>query len=332
MNDEPSPSGHPRRDLVATPAVLAAVAVSVALIASYLTSIRNLIQTWSMEPNYSHGFLVAPISALILWFRRNDLARVAIRPNLLGWAGLMVLLVWRAWLYEQNEMWMEQATIPFAAACLVLAFGGWGLLKWAAPGLAFLLFLLPLPPRINVVAAGPLQTMATIASTAILTITGLPVLHEGHIIFVGSQPMEVARACSGLSMLMSFAALVTAMTIIQRDRPIWERIVLMLSLIPIALLVNVLRIVATGWAYHLMGIELGEKWAHDLAGWLMMPAALGFVVLELKLLSWLIVPETEDRDRAVVFLPQSGPNPQQLINASKDKGKVKKPGPAGIGD
>jgi exosortase len=312
MSGEPSPSGLSRRAVSVPASVGAALVVFAALVLSYLPSLRDLVQVWSDQPNYSHGFLVAPISALILWLRRRDLSRVVVRPSVLGWLGLVGLLAFRYWLYDRNEMWMEQATIPLAAACLVLAFGGWGLLWWAAPGLAFLAFLLPLPPKINMLAAGPLQTLATLAATTVLTLSGLPVLAEGHVIYVGQQPLEVARACSGLSMLMSFAALVTAMAIIQRERPLWERIVLLLSTIPIALLVNILRIVATGWAYHLFGHDFVEKVAHDLAGWLMMPAALGFVVLELKILSWVVVPE-EIQDKAIVFLPGQTTAPRPAV-------------------
>jgi exosortase len=169
--------------------------------------------------------------------------------------------------------------------------------------------------------------MATVASSNVLALTGLPVLYEGHVIYVGQQPLEVARACSGLSMLMSFVALVTAMTIIQRDRPVWERVVLLLSTIPIALLVNILRIVATGWAYHVAGHEFGEKIAHDAAGFLMMPAALVFVFLELKVLSWLIVPE-EVSDKAVVFLPRTSPAPPPAKNPAAKKLARPEPGTA----
>lgn len=325
MGPDPSQPDLPRRipALSVSSGMVAAVVVVVALIASYLPSIYALGQVWANEPNYSHGFLVAPIAGLILWLRRRELDHVTIKPSVIGWIGLLVILGGRAYLYQRNEMWLEEATIPFAAACLVLAFGGWQLLWWAAPALAFLLFLLPLPPRINILAAGPLQTMATVASSNILSLTGLPVLYEGHIIFVGQQPLEVARACSGLSMLMSFVALVTAMTIMQRERPIWERVVLLLSTIPIALLVNILRIVATGWAYHILGHDFGEKVAHDAAGYLMMPTALLLVYLELKLLSWLIVSE-EISDRAVVFLPQASPS----VSPVKKQGakKLSKPG------
>ena len=64
---------------------------------------------------------------------------------------------------------------------------------------------------------------------------------------------------------------------------------LLASIVPIALASNILRITATAWCYHLFGAEVGGHFAHDAAGWLMMPVALILVGLELGLLSWLIV-------------------------------------------
>lgn len=306
MSADLAPTNFPR-SIKGVPAGLwAAVAVGVALLASYLPSVRDLVRLWWDEPNYSHGFLVAPISALILWQRRDRLAEIEAKPSVLGWIAVLAILAIRAYLYERNEMWLEQATIPVMVGALVLAFGGWRMLWWAMPGVAFLVFMLPLPPRINVVMAGPLQTMATIASTALLQATGLPVLSEGNVIYIGTQPLEVARACNGLSMLLSFVTLITATTILVRTRPVWERVILMLSTVPIALIANVLRIAATAWAYHVFGSEWGDKVAHDTAGWLMMPIALALVWVELKLLSWLVV-EDETSDRAMVFLPTAPP-------------------------
>ena len=302
MSADVASTNSPRRLKEVPAALWAAAAVTAALLASYLPSVRELVRTWWDEPNYSHGFLVAPIAALILWQRRDRLPQIAPKPSAVGWLAALAILAFRAWLYEKNEMWQEQATIPLMAMALVLAFGGWRLLWWALPGLVFLFFMLPLPPSINVIMAGPLQTMATAASTALLQATGLPVLSEGHVIYVGTQPLEVARACNGLSMLLSFVTLITATTILVRTRPLWERIILMLSTVPIALVANILRIAATAWAYHVFGAKFGDKIAHDTAGWLMMPIALALVWVELKVLSWLVV-EDDTPDRAVVFLP-----------------------------
>jgi exosortase/archaeosortase family protein len=71
--------------------------------------------------------------------------------------------------------------------------------------------------------------------------------------------------------------------------PLRERVALLISTIPIALISNILRITATAWAYHLLGAKQGEKIAHDTAGWAMMPIALALCWVELKILSWLII-------------------------------------------
>ena len=98
-------------------------------------------------------------------------------------------------------------------------------------------------------------------------------------------------------MLLSFVTLITAMVILVH-RPLWERVVLLASAIPIALVSNIIRITATAWCYHRFGHETGEKLAHDCAGWAMMPIALVLVWLELRLMSWLVVEVEQVPSRA----------------------------------
>ena len=111
-------------------------------------------------------------------------------------------------------------------------------------------------------------------------------------ILVGSERLEVAAACNGLSMLMSLAATVAA-TAILIPMTNWKRGVLLASIVPIALISNILRITATAWCYYRFGADVGSKYAHDLAGYLMMPLAMVLVGLELALMSWLVVEATE---------------------------------------
>ena len=296
----------------ALPAAFWAALVVVAAVGlSYAPNLAYLVGIWWSEPNYSHGFLVAPIAAAILWQRRDTLAAVPIRPSPVGAAAVLGLLGLRYYAYDVNQLWLENATMVLVVAALTLALGGWRLLWWAAPGLLFLAFLLPLPQSINQAMAGPLQSLATVASSALLVATGLPVVTEGNVIHLGEQPLEVARACNGLSILMSFVTLVTATVILVRDFPLWQRIALLLSTVPIALLSNVLRITATAWCYHLFGSKFGDKVAHDTAGWMMMPVALALVWIELKVMSWLVVEEQVDRRDSVrlVLQPAAGPRP-----------------------
>jgi hypothetical protein len=89
---------------------------------------------------------------------------------------------------------------------------------------------------------------------------------------------------------------------------------LILSIVPIALASNMARIVATGWCYYLFTGDAAKHWAHDWAGWLMMPLALALIGLELSILSWL-VPKLSEDDKLVI---------PALNMAKKDPGKQKK--------
>lgn len=269
-----------------------AVAVAACLVFAYAPNLLYLITIWDNEPNYSHGFLVIPIALVILWRRLTDnpVKWSTLRAPLWSWALLAALLLGRALIYERGMQWLESATIIPTAACLVLALGGWPLLARAWPAVAFLVFMLPLPPSINTMVSLPLQRVATLGSCFALQLTGLWVVPNGNVITLntpgGPQQLEVAMACNGLSMLMTLAATVTA-TIILIPMPNWKRVVVLLSALPIALVSNITRIVATGWCYYYMDGARAREVAHDWSGYLMMPLALVLVGLELWVLSWL---------------------------------------------
>jgi exosortase/archaeosortase family protein len=98
----------------------------------------------------------------------------------------------------------------------------------------------------------------------------------------------VAEACSGLGMLFTFLALATAVAFVI-DRPPRDKIILVASALPIALLANVVRVTATGVLHVTAGDAAAKAFFHDLAGWVMMPLALGVLWLELVVLSRLFV-------------------------------------------
>jgi exosortase len=277
---------------------LAAAAVLAAVIGwSYRSSFGYLIYRWEHDSNYTYGWLILPIVAWILWERRGKLAEVSIRPTWWGFLPLAALLALRYELYERNEQWVEAATIPLIIASTVLAVGGVGLMKWALPGLLYLSFILPLPPSLDTMLAGPLQTVATMGAVSVLQAVGAPVLADGNVIVIGTQQLEVAEACRGLSMLLAFASLITAMVILVK-RPAWERVVLLVSIIPIALLCNITRIATTAIVYSRFNRKV--ETAHDYAGYAMMVLALGLVMLELKIMSWLVVEEEAGGPRTLL--------------------------------
>jgi exosortase len=270
---------------------------------AYAPNFRDLYSIWDADPNYSHGKLVIPIALVILWRRLSDTSAeppsTAAPAPWWGWVFLTAILMLRALAYEQNLQWSENATLLPAIACITWIFGGWPLLRRIWPAIIFLVFLFPLVPSINDLIALPLQRIAATGSCFLLQLSGLWAIQEGNVINLttphGPIPLDVALACNGLRMLMTMAATITA-TIILIPLPTWKRITLLVSTVPIAMLSNIIRIVATGWCYYEITGPTAKQWAHDVSGFLMMPLALILVGLELRLLSWLYPAKTVDED------------------------------------
>lgn len=281
----------------------AAPAVAVlALIVAYGPNILQLATVWESNSDMSHGYFVAPVALAILW-RCWPSESVKLAPSAWGWVLLAAVLAARAFFYEQGEFWLETFTMIPAVAALVLAYGGWGLLRRTWPAVAYLVFMLSIPASIDNALSLPLQRLAATWSCELLRSAGTWVVNEGNTILIGEERLEVATACDGLAMMTSLSATVAAMVLlIPMVR--WKRVVLLLSVLPIAVACNILRIAATAWLFNIVGSEQGRHLSHDAAGWLMMPLAIVLVGLELAWLSWLIPETAADRPAPGIIGPR----------------------------
>jgi exosortase len=267
--------------------VVGVVGAAAALLWVYWPTLCDLARRWGHDAQYSHGYLV-PLFALYLLWARRGLAPDAFAPR---WWGLLLLLAALALRLGGTALflpWLAEASLlPCLAGLFALA-GGWRALRWAWPAIAFLVFMVPLPYRLEVALAHPLQRIATLASTYALQTLGLGACADGNVIRMGEVRMGVVEACSGLAMLVIFFALSTAVALVVR-RPLLDKVLIFLSAVPIALISNVVRITATGVLHRTAGSYLANLVFHDLAGWLMMPLALGLLWLELRLLAVVLV-------------------------------------------
>ncbi len=275
-----------------------------ALLWCYWPTLTGLSERWSRDPQYSHGFLVPVFAAVLLWSRRPLLKRAAWEPSVWGLPLLVTGLGLRVLAAGLDVEALDATSLLPSLAGLVLLVGGTGLLRWSWPAIGFLAFMLPLPYFLEVALAHPLRRVATQMSTYSLQTFGCPALSEGNVILVGEAKLGVAEACSGLGMLMTFFALATAMALLSQA-PLLDRLAVVCSAAPIAVLVNVTRITATGLAYHHWGADSPAARAifHDLAGWLMMPLALSLLYLEMRFLNHLFVLEPERQPLPLVLPP-----------------------------
>ena len=137
--------------------------------------------------------------------------------------------------------------------------------------------------------SAPLQRLATICSAFVMQVFGMPALADGNVILLGDHQIDIVEACSGLRMLMVFFALATAFVLLIR-RPWPDKVLLLASAVPIALVSNIARIVLTGVLFETgVNSEAVHAFFHDAAGWLMMPFALVLLWAELTILSHLLI-------------------------------------------
>lgn len=231
---------------------------------------------WRLEPDYSHGYLILPLACILLWLRRETFPGLRERCEPVG---LLLVLVSIAMRIAGRFLYMDfldgYSLVPLIAG-LVWFLCGFPALKWSAPAIVFLLLLVPLPYRFETGLSWELQGVATGLSTGFLRVLGLPAISEGHTIWLGENRLMVAEACSGMRIFVGMLALATfwAATV----KRCWlDRFILLGAAIPLALLVNAMRITATGVLYEWFSSANARQVIHDWSGFLMIPLAAGLL-------------------------------------------------------
>lgn len=248
----------------------------------------DLISRWSVEPQYSHGFVIPLMAVGLAYLRRHKLPQGTAQSHA---AGILLIGVGVVLHVVARYFYVELADCAGLLSCIA----GTILLVWGRqftvtmwPAIVFLAFMFPLPFRMEQMLSAPLQMLGAQEAAWYIQTLGIPAYAHGSTIHLSEVQLGVAEACSGLRMLMVFVA-ISAATMILSQRTRWEKVLILVSSVPIAMACNITRIIATAAAYHGMGSETADLIFHDLSGWLMMPAAMVLLYLELRLLDWLLV-------------------------------------------
>ena len=258
---------------------------------AFWPTLEFLASKWSNDPQYSHGFLVPFFSAYLLW-RAVRLSPDSVLSAPRSFLALLLLTLaagMRAFAGGLLFHQLDAAALLVSLGAIALLVGGSRTFRMAAPAIGFLVFAIPLPYELERNVGGPLRIVATQSSTYLLQTLGEPAVAEGNTILIDDHTLEVADACSGLKMLVTFSAFAVG-AVLTMQRTWFERGMILLGIVPIAVLTNVLRITATGLSYaHFGESKQTMTFLHDLYGWFMMPAGLGLLFFQLWCLNRLVV-------------------------------------------
>jgi exosortase D (VPLPA-CTERM-specific) len=250
------------------------IALAIAgLVTFFWDGLVSLGDAWAL-PEYSHGPIIPVIAAwLILRELRNrplDTDRGSRWPGFTIVAlGLGTGLVGN--LAQIPDIITYGLLIVIAGVILLWAGFRQGMRLW--PGWVFLWFMLPLPSFIYWPLSTQLQLVASHIGVDIIQAMRIPVYLDGNIIDLGLYKLQVAEACSGLRYLfplMSFGFLFGVLY----QGPMWHRIILFVSTIPITIAMNSFRIAVIGVLVNQFGIAQAEGFLHFFEGWIIFVACI----------------------------------------------------------
>ena len=282
------------------------VAVLSAFFWSYWSTIRELWSVWNRSDEYSIGLLVPFLAAYIAWTRREEFSRCRTRPSFL-WGIVALLTAFGLRVFGLYFLYgsAERFSLIVCLVGLILLLFGWSFLRKSITILLFLCLMLPLPRRFEAMITIPLQSWSTSSAVFCLEALDYEIIREGNIIHLGDTTVAVAEACNGLRMITAFFVIIGLVTLLVK-RQWWEKLILIFSALPIALLCNTIRLTITSIAFTILEGEFWEKAFHDFGGYAMMPLALAIVVLELLILTKLTTVPDENKEEEILITHSGG--------------------------
>ncbi|HEY7855942.1 MAG TPA: exosortase [Terriglobales bacterium] len=257
---------------------IAACALAAFALVIYWPVLTGLVGQWYSDPNYGHGFLVAPLAVYLLWRSRHRWRRQPLRPSPAGAAIMILAAAMLVFGRLAAELFFARISLLVGLAGVIVLFAGWRRLRaWAFP-FGFLFLMIPLPAVIYYQITFPLQLVASRLASCGLDLLQIPALREGNTIMLPNYTMSVADACSGIRSLFSLITLAVGYSYFTESR-LRIRALLVICMVPIAIFANAMRILGTGVLTYDFGPRYAEGFFHAFSGWLIFVVSLGLLLV-----------------------------------------------------
>lgn len=241
--------------------------IGLAFGAVFYNELLDMQYTWSTSADWSHGPLIPLFSAYLVSTRWERVRACPIRH---AWVGIVVMvlamLLYQYSIWGRNIGYLRPTSMLVCLLGVVVALCGLPVLRWVWAPWAYLFLAVPLPKGFYFSLTDPLRQLAANVATHVLNLfPSLDIEQVGSAIYYyyGSTTgtLNVADACSGMRSTMTLCALGVAVAIIH-ERPLWQRMILIASCVPIAVFSNFIRVTTTcllhifvdpkyaGGAYH----------------------------------------------------------------------------------
>ncbi len=251
----------------------------------FADGIDALLFAWQL-PEYSHGPLIPVLSALLFLRELRD-QPVDPGPKSDRWPGVLLiafsLLFGALGILANIGDIVAYALILWVGGLLLTSFG-WRTGRNFWPSVLHLVYMLPLPGVIYFKVSTHLQFLSSEIGVWFLQLLSVPVFLDGNIIDLGVTKLHVAEACSGLRYMFPILSFSYIFAVLYRG-PVWQKAVLLISAVPIAILMNSVRIAVAGIIVQHYGQDWLDGFTHFFEGWVIFLACIAILFL----LAWLML-------------------------------------------
>jgi len=239
----------------------------VAAVGAIVPALLLLSWIWGRSEYLGHAYLIPAASAWLAWLRRDAL-KAAIAHSRAPASGPIFVLA--AVLIETAAVAAEVSSIaglsiPLVLAATCYAVGGSALLRLAALPIGFLVLMVPPPGFLQDMLLIQLKAMVISASVSLLQLAGYTITAVGNRVLLPDQELFVAHACSGLTSLVTLSPLAVVVAYF-RSHGIWRRAAIVASILPLAVLGNIVRVTLTIVLVTSFGMQYAEGALHESFG------------------------------------------------------------------
>lgn len=247
---------------------------AIAFLLLFWEPMRTLARDWWSDPEAGHGLLLGPL-AIFLAYKKGLVEEH--RPQ--RWLGVSLIAFAVLLRYVSGlaaELFTMRMSMLIATGGLIVFFFGMRqVMRWWLP-IMLLVLSVPLPSVVLSSLALPLQLRASQLGAALLESRHVPVQLAGNVIHLPGRTLFVTEACSGLRSLTALVALGVLIGGLWLKAPVM-RVLLLVITIPVAMMLNGVRIFLTGFLVYFVDPALGEGFMHYTEGWVIFGVA--FVIL-----------------------------------------------------
>lgn len=238
-----------------------------------------LTVSWKSNPSDSFGYLAPFVSGWMVFLKNNKIKSAPVSYYKGGWVFFIsgvCLPLYSRW---SSQIIIACLSLPLCLYGLSLIIWGKDRCRYLLLPIFFLIFLYPWGDILNIAVGFQLRRLSVLMAYYLYKCLGMDAAVSGTLLFTGRFLVDIAPACSGIN-TMNTLLFIGAVGAFLNDGVLKNKILLFVSAVPLAIILNTIRVVITGLIGHIYGEDAAMGYYHNLSGILLFGLAMLLLYVE----------------------------------------------------